>query len=152
MSTINDFENSFPDARTYSLVVPIWYHPRSRPHSPLLLSDMPFLATVKTSPEEWRQVLCTMNATKLSGLAPVECLVSNFSNPGSHHGPDYLCSYLFRQYKFMHYLKPYRFTSNYVAHQAHWLPSLRIRKFHVIAAFLRHLSERFASVSTYFAT
>lgn len=61
---------------TYSLVVPIWYQPRSRPHTPMLPSDTPFLATVKTSPEEWHQVLCTMNATGGSGLTPVQCLVS----------------------------------------------------------------------------
>lgn len=138
--------------RTYSLVVPIWYHPRSRPHSPLLPSDVPFLVTVKTSPEEWRQVLCTMNATKRSGLAPVQCLVSNSNNPDSLQGPDYFCSYLFHQYKLMHCLKPYRSTSNYAVHRAHWLRSLRIQRLHVIAAFLRHLSEGFQSVSTYCAT
>jgi len=58
-----------------SLVVLIQYYPRSRPHTPMLPSDAPFLATVKTSPEEWRQVLCTMNATQRSQLAPVQCLL-----------------------------------------------------------------------------
>ncbi|KAJ8597652.1 hypothetical protein M405DRAFT_723676 [Rhizopogon salebrosus TDB-379] len=58
-----------------SLVVPIRYYPRCRPRTPMLPSDAPFLATVKTSPEEWRQVLCTMNATQRSRLAPVQCLL-----------------------------------------------------------------------------
>ncbi|OJA17761.1 hypothetical protein AZE42_04867 [Rhizopogon vesiculosus] len=58
-----------------ALVVPIRYHPRSRAHTPMLPSDAPFLTTVKTSPEEWRQVLCTMNTTQRSGLAPVQCLL-----------------------------------------------------------------------------
>lgn len=57
------------------LVVPVYYHPRSRPHTPVLPSDVPFMTTVKSSPEEWHQVLSTMNATKTSGLAPVQCLL-----------------------------------------------------------------------------
>ncbi|KAG1818490.1 uncharacterized protein BJ212DRAFT_1269010 [Suillus subaureus] len=58
-----------------SLVVPVCYHPCSRPHTPMLPSDAPFMATVKSSPEEWHQVLSSMNATKSSGLTPVQCLL-----------------------------------------------------------------------------
>lgn len=58
-----------------SLVVPVCYHPRSRPHTPILPSDVPFMTTVKSSPEEWHQVLSTMNATKSSKLTPVQCLL-----------------------------------------------------------------------------
>ncbi|KAG2344490.1 hypothetical protein BDR05DRAFT_882239 [Suillus weaverae] len=58
-----------------SLVVPVCYHPRSRPHIPILPSDVPFMTTVKSSPEEWHQVLSTMNATKSSRLTPVQCLL-----------------------------------------------------------------------------
>lgn len=58
-----------------SLVVPVCYHPRSRPHTPMLPSDVPFMATVKSSPEEWHQVLYTMDTTKSSRLAPVQCLL-----------------------------------------------------------------------------
>ncbi|KAG1742309.1 uncharacterized protein EDB91DRAFT_306284 [Suillus paluster] len=58
-----------------SLVVPVCYNPRSRPHTPILPSDAPFMTTVKTSPEEWHQVLCTMNATNRSKLTPVQCLL-----------------------------------------------------------------------------
>ncbi|KAG0703757.1 hypothetical protein DFH29DRAFT_415772 [Suillus ampliporus] len=58
-----------------SLVVPVCYCPRSRPHTPILPSDAQFMTTVKSSPEEWHQVLCTMNATKRSGLTPVQCLL-----------------------------------------------------------------------------
>ncbi|KAG2155768.1 uncharacterized protein EDB93DRAFT_1201406 [Suillus bovinus] len=58
-----------------SLVVPICYHPRSRPHTPMLSRDVPFMTTVKSSPEEWHQVLSTMNATKNSKLTPVQCLL-----------------------------------------------------------------------------
>ncbi|KAG2125549.1 hypothetical protein BD769DRAFT_826323 [Suillus cothurnatus] len=58
-----------------SLVVPVRYHPRSRPHAPMLPSDVPFMTTVKCSPEEWHEVLSTMNATKNSGLTPVQCLL-----------------------------------------------------------------------------
>jgi len=42
----------------------------------MLPSDVPFMTTVKCSPEEWHEVLSTMNATKNSGLTPVQCLVS----------------------------------------------------------------------------
>ncbi|KAG2101079.1 uncharacterized protein F5147DRAFT_318831 [Suillus discolor] len=58
-----------------SLVVPVCYHPRSRPHTSMLPSDVPFMTTVKSSPEEWHQVLSTMNATQSSRLAPVQCLL-----------------------------------------------------------------------------
>ncbi|KAG2066324.1 hypothetical protein BDR04DRAFT_1170145 [Suillus decipiens] len=58
-----------------ALVVPICYHPRSRPHAPMLPSDVPFMTTVKSSPEEWHEVLSTVNATKSSGLTPVQCLL-----------------------------------------------------------------------------
>ncbi|KAG1748564.1 hypothetical protein EDB19DRAFT_1893674 [Suillus lakei] len=58
-----------------SLVVPVCYHPRSRPHTPILPSDIPFMTTVKSSPEEWYQVLSTMNATQSSRLTPVQCLL-----------------------------------------------------------------------------
>ncbi|KAG1825009.1 hypothetical protein EV424DRAFT_1471870 [Suillus variegatus] len=57
------------------LVVPVCYHPRSRPHTPMLPSDVPFMTTVKSSPEEWHQVLSTMNATQSSRLTPVQCLL-----------------------------------------------------------------------------
>ncbi|KAG1836228.1 hypothetical protein C8R48DRAFT_306526 [Suillus tomentosus] len=57
------------------LVVPVCYNPRSRPRTPMLPSDVPFMTTVKSSPEEWHQVLSTMNATQSSGLAPVQCLL-----------------------------------------------------------------------------
>ncbi|KAG1901322.1 uncharacterized protein F5891DRAFT_1028872 [Suillus fuscotomentosus] len=38
------------------LVVPVCYHPRSRPRTPMLPSDVPFMTTVKSSPEEWHQL------------------------------------------------------------------------------------------------
>ena len=52
------------------------YHPRSRPPLPMLPSHLPFMSTVKSSPEEWREVTCTVPMTQGSGLAPAECLVS----------------------------------------------------------------------------
>ncbi|KAG1825014.1 hypothetical protein EV424DRAFT_1471874 [Suillus variegatus] len=52
-----------------SLVVPVCYHPRSRPHTPYASERR------ASSPEEWHQVLSTMNATQSSRLAPVQCLL-----------------------------------------------------------------------------
>ena len=53
------------------------YRPQSRPHLPLLPSDLPFMSTVKSSPEEWHEVICTIPMTQGSGLAHAECLVSH---------------------------------------------------------------------------
>lgn len=77
----------------------------------MLPSDAPFLATVKTSPEEWRQVLWTMNATQRSQLAPVQCLVS-ILNRVLVDGPDYLYSYLYLRYKYTPSPTRFRSTSN----------------------------------------
>ncbi|KIJ62554.1 hypothetical protein HYDPIDRAFT_93958 [Hydnomerulius pinastri MD-312] len=55
--------------------VPFIYRPRSRPHMPMLPSDLPFMSTVKSSPEEWHQVMCTMNMAQSTGLAPAQCLL-----------------------------------------------------------------------------
>jgi len=55
--------------------VPLMYHPRSRPHLPMLPSHLPFMSTVKSSPEEWHEVMCTIPMTRGSGLAPAECLL-----------------------------------------------------------------------------
>ncbi|KAF8843375.1 hypothetical protein BDN67DRAFT_897307 [Paxillus ammoniavirescens] len=55
--------------------VPFIYRPRSRPHVPMLPSDLPFMITVKSSPEEWHQIMCTVNMTQASGLDPVQCLL-----------------------------------------------------------------------------
>ncbi|KAF9242654.1 hypothetical protein BU15DRAFT_43937 [Melanogaster broomeanus] len=55
--------------------VPFIYRPRSRPHTPMLPSDLPFMSTVKSSPEEWHQVMCTVNTTQASGLDAAQCLL-----------------------------------------------------------------------------
>ncbi|KAG2155774.1 uncharacterized protein EDB93DRAFT_1247421 [Suillus bovinus] len=67
------FLSSFPSSDT--LVVSVCYRPRSRPHTPMLPSDVPFMTTLKSSPEEWYQGLSTMNATQSSNLTPVQCLL-----------------------------------------------------------------------------
>ncbi|KAN0087513.1 hypothetical protein V8E55_006134 [Tylopilus felleus] len=54
--------------------VPLVYRPQSRPHLPMLPSELPFLSTVKSSPEEWHEVICTVPMTQGSGLAHAECL------------------------------------------------------------------------------
>lgn len=43
----------------------------------MLPSDLPFMSTVKSSPEEWHEVMCTVPMTQGSGLAHAECLVSH---------------------------------------------------------------------------
>ena len=60
----------------FSVKVPLIYRPRNRPHLPMLPSDLPFMSTVKSSPEEWHEAICTIPMSRGSGLAPVECLVS----------------------------------------------------------------------------
>ncbi|KAF9220885.1 hypothetical protein BS17DRAFT_786128 [Gyrodon lividus] len=55
--------------------VPLIYRPRSRPRMPMLPSNLPFMSTVKSSPEEWHQIMCTVNMTHASGLDPVQCLL-----------------------------------------------------------------------------
>lgn len=60
-----------------SVKVPLMYRPRSRPHLPMLPSDLLFMSTVKSSPEEWHEVMCAVPMSQGSGLAPVECLVSH---------------------------------------------------------------------------
>ncbi|KAG9315840.1 hypothetical protein JVU11DRAFT_3489 [Chiua virens] len=58
-----------------AIKVPILYRPRSRPQLPMLPTDLPFMSTVKTSPEEWHEAMCTVPMTKGSGLAQIECLL-----------------------------------------------------------------------------
>ena len=53
------------------------YHPRDRPHLPMLPSDLPFMSTLKSSPEEWHEVMCTIPMSQGSGLVQVDCLVSH---------------------------------------------------------------------------
>ncbi|KIK98787.1 hypothetical protein PAXRUDRAFT_133477 [Paxillus rubicundulus Ve08.2h10] len=55
--------------------VPFIYRPRSRPHRPMLPSDLPFMITVKSSPEEWHQIMCTVDVSKVSTLDPIQCLL-----------------------------------------------------------------------------
>ncbi|KAG8214541.1 hypothetical protein J3R82DRAFT_9602 [Butyriboletus roseoflavus] len=55
--------------------VPLMYRPQSRPHLPILSSDLPFMSTVKSSPEEWHEVMCTVPMSQGSGLAHVKCLL-----------------------------------------------------------------------------
>ncbi|KAF8442985.1 hypothetical protein L210DRAFT_3396728 [Boletus edulis BED1] len=55
--------------------VPLMYRPQSRPPLPMLPSDLPFMSTVKSSPEEWHEVMCTIPMTQGSGLAHAECLL-----------------------------------------------------------------------------
>ncbi|KAH7927815.1 hypothetical protein BV22DRAFT_1118028 [Leucogyrophana mollusca] len=58
-----------------NVTVAVRYHPRSRPQTPMLPSDLPFMSTVKSSPEEWHQVVCAMNSVQSSSLAPIQCLL-----------------------------------------------------------------------------
>ncbi|KAH7909826.1 hypothetical protein BJ138DRAFT_1114654 [Hygrophoropsis aurantiaca] len=58
-----------------NLTVGLQYIPRCRPHAPLLPSHLPFMSTVKSSPEEWHQVMTIMKTSRASGLTPVECLL-----------------------------------------------------------------------------
>ena len=53
----------------------------------MLPSELPFLSTVKSSPEEWHEVICTVPMTQGSGLAHAECLVSP---PSYWHAMDVL--------------------------------------------------------------
>ncbi|KAF9220884.1 hypothetical protein BS17DRAFT_287879 [Gyrodon lividus] len=55
--------------------VPLIYRPRSRPHMPMLPSDLPFMFTVKSSPEEWHQIMWTVNMSHASSLDPVQCFL-----------------------------------------------------------------------------
>ncbi|KAH0832000.1 hypothetical protein J3R83DRAFT_12903 [Lanmaoa asiatica] len=55
--------------------IPLIYRPRSRPHLPMLPSDLLFMSTVKSSPEEWHEVMCTLPMSQGSGLAHVEGLL-----------------------------------------------------------------------------
>ncbi|KIJ17623.1 hypothetical protein PAXINDRAFT_129837 [Paxillus involutus ATCC 200175] len=55
--------------------VPFIYYPRSRPHMPMLPGDLPFMTTVKSSPEEWHQIMCTVDVSQASTLDPVQCLL-----------------------------------------------------------------------------
>ncbi|KDQ62638.1 hypothetical protein JAAARDRAFT_121787 [Jaapia argillacea MUCL 33604] len=49
------------------------YLPRTRPCQPILPSSLSFRSTVKTSPEEWFQVISQMDARSNSGFAPIDC-------------------------------------------------------------------------------
>ncbi|KDQ62637.1 hypothetical protein JAAARDRAFT_189931 [Jaapia argillacea MUCL 33604] len=49
------------------------YQPRTRPPQPILPSSLSFRSIVKTSPEEWFQVICQMDARTNSGFAPIDC-------------------------------------------------------------------------------
>jgi len=55
--------------------VPFVYRPQCRPHLPVLPSDLPFMSTVKSSPEEWHEVICALPMTQGSGLTDAECLL-----------------------------------------------------------------------------
>jgi hypothetical protein len=57
--------------------MPLMYRPQSRPHLPMLPIDLPFMSTVKSSPEEWHEAMCTVPMTQGSGLAHADCLVSH---------------------------------------------------------------------------
>ncbi|EGN98524.1 hypothetical protein SERLA73DRAFT_153556 [Serpula lacrymans var. lacrymans S7.3] len=56
-----------------TLSIPLHYYPRSRPHAPILPSGLSFMSTVKSSPEEWHQVMSTMNSVPSSGIVPIQC-------------------------------------------------------------------------------
>ncbi|KIK98785.1 hypothetical protein PAXRUDRAFT_133498 [Paxillus rubicundulus Ve08.2h10] len=61
--------------RSETVKVPFIYYPRSRPHMPILPGDLPFMTTVKSSPEEWHQIMCTVDVSQASTLDPVQCLL-----------------------------------------------------------------------------
>ncbi|KAH7909825.1 hypothetical protein BJ138DRAFT_184077 [Hygrophoropsis aurantiaca] len=63
-----------------TLVVGLRYHPRSRPQTPMLPNDLHFMSTVKSSPEEWHQIVCAMNSVSSSDIIPIQCSVSSASS------------------------------------------------------------------------
>ncbi|KAI0304315.1 hypothetical protein B0F90DRAFT_1809172 [Multifurca ochricompacta] len=55
------------------LTVPFIHRPRLQPQQPILSSPFPFLATIKSLPEEWFQVTNTMPAKVKSAIRPIDC-------------------------------------------------------------------------------
>ncbi|GJE99014.1 hypothetical protein PsYK624_152520 [Phanerochaete sordida] len=58
--------------RNTTIVIPVKYRPRSRPYLPISPGLHPFLATVKTAPEEWHQISAAMTSHE-TGIDPLEC-------------------------------------------------------------------------------
>ncbi|EKM48998.1 uncharacterized protein PHACADRAFT_214550 [Phanerochaete carnosa HHB-10118-sp] len=58
--------------RHTKIVIPVKYQPRSRPYLPISPGLYPFLSTVKTAPEEWRQISSTVPSCDDS-VDPIEC-------------------------------------------------------------------------------
>ncbi|TFK52166.1 hypothetical protein OE88DRAFT_1718201 [Heliocybe sulcata] len=63
----------FKRKKRHSLVTPVNYYPRSRPHRPILPPDLSFHSTLKAAPEEWYQVITKMDSRKNSGIEPLDC-------------------------------------------------------------------------------
>ncbi|KAH9042012.1 hypothetical protein EDB85DRAFT_1857378 [Lactarius pseudohatsudake] len=55
------------------LTIPFTYRSRFRPPQPILPSPFPFLSTIKSLPEEWFQVTCTMAVKPHSDIEPIDC-------------------------------------------------------------------------------
>ncbi|EIW74690.1 hypothetical protein CONPUDRAFT_147670 [Coniophora puteana RWD-64-598 SS2] len=56
-----------------SVSIPLTYLPRIRPPAPMIPSELPFMSTVKSSPEEWHQIMCSMQSVYSSDLAAIQC-------------------------------------------------------------------------------
>ncbi|KAK0452431.1 hypothetical protein EV421DRAFT_1888171 [Armillaria borealis] len=74
--TIRVVENRYPLVGflrgSPSLRVVFNYRPRTRPAQPIL-SNPAFLSSIKTSPEEWKQSLTTINPKPNTAAAPIHC-------------------------------------------------------------------------------
>ncbi|KAI0064151.1 hypothetical protein BV25DRAFT_1823719 [Artomyces pyxidatus] len=55
------------------LVVPFLYRPRTRPCQPILPCPFPFFSSIKSLPEEWFQVVSSMEVHRNSTLEPIDC-------------------------------------------------------------------------------
>ncbi|EIW74691.1 hypothetical protein CONPUDRAFT_140444 [Coniophora puteana RWD-64-598 SS2] len=53
--------------------IPLSYLPRTRPPAPMIPSELPFLSTVKSSPEEWHQIMHCMQFARNPELTPIQC-------------------------------------------------------------------------------
>ncbi|KAG6834054.1 hypothetical protein H0H93_012299, partial [Arthromyces matolae] len=59
--------------RSDKIEIPFNYHPRSRPHRPIL-TDAHFLPTIKSCPEEWHQTSSTIRGGKeVEAYGPIHC-------------------------------------------------------------------------------
>lgn len=82
--TVRVVENRYPLVGflrgSPSLRVVFNYRPRTRPAQPIL-SNPAFLSSIKTSPEEWKQSLTTINPKPNTTAAPIHCSVSHRAVP-----------------------------------------------------------------------